>query len=110
MEKHWQKARFSGFRNRYCSEKLEFTEVLAHFSHFIVFERWSIDAISDSKLEIMAYISLCRGKTSRFFYNSRFRMTQGSPPRSVAENLAISPSDVSKGAAPLCRRWTAVHR
>ena len=42
MQKRWQKAHFTGFRNRYCLEKLEFPGVLAHFSHFVFFDQWLI--------------------------------------------------------------------
>lgn len=97
MQKRWRKARFTGFRNRYCSEKLEFPSVLAHFSHFVVFERWSIDALFlISKLEIMEYNLLMQGQDIALLLQLAIQDDPRLPSKSLAENLAISPSEVSK--------------
>ena len=97
MQKRWQKARFTGFRNRYCSEKLEFPSILDHFSHFIVFERWSIDALFlISKLEIVACNLLMQGQDIARLLQLAIQDDPRLPSKNLTENLAISPSEVSK--------------
>jgi DNA-binding MarR family transcriptional regulator len=97
MQKRWQKAHFTGFRNRYCSEKLEFPGVLAHFLHFVFFDQWLIWAYFPiSKLESMAYNLLMQGQDIALLLQLAIQDDPRLPSKSLAENLAISPSEVSK--------------
>ncbi len=82
MQKRWQKARFTGSRNRYCSEKLEFPGVLADFSHYIIFERCSIErrSMTDPNLSLLEqslHLSLCSVFSNQFKLRCEIHLRPG---------------------------------
>ncbi len=97
MQKRRENRRFTSFQNRYCSEKFRFPDIRAIFMHFVFFGQLLIRSrFPISKLEIMGYNLLMQGQDIALLLQLAIQDDPRLPSKSLAENLAISPSEVSK--------------